>query len=168
MEETKNKDEGSEETLEEHNQDQKKIEDLENEILRQKDMFVRMAAEYDNYRKRSERDRINAYSSALSDAIKTILPVVDSLSRAATVDVEDVESYKKGLFLVDQQLKDALDKLGVKSFGKVGDIFDPNIHNAISHVEDESLEKNSIVEVFQEGYKAKDRIIRHAVVKTAN
>lgn len=149
-------------------EDEEKIKDLENEISRQKDMFLRMAAEYDNYRKRSERDKINIYSNAIADSIKIVLPIADSLKRAANINSEDAKSYKEGLKLVDQQLKMALEKLGVESFGKIGEIFDPNIHNAISHIDDESLEKNSIAEVFQEGYKIKDKIIRHAVVKAAN
>ncbi|MDR3178958.1 MAG: nucleotide exchange factor GrpE [Oscillospiraceae bacterium] len=144
------------------------VQKIKQELQEQKDMFLRMAAEYENYRKRSERDKVNIYDSATADAIEVILPVVDSLSRASFIKSGTAQEYKKGLELVNQQLLTALSKLRVESFGKAGDKFNPNIHNAISHVDDKSLQESCVAEVFQQGYKVGDKVIRCAVVKIAN
>ncbi|MDR1467626.1 MAG: nucleotide exchange factor GrpE [Oscillospiraceae bacterium] len=141
---------------------------LERELSEQKDIFLRMAAEYENYRKRSERDKIDVYTRAIVDVTKMILPVVDSLKLAVATQNSTAEEYKKGLDLISRQLLSIFDKLKIESFGEKGQKFNPDVHSAISHVDDDSFEENCIVEVFQEGYRLKDKIIRHAVVKTAN
>ncbi|MDR0404852.1 MAG: nucleotide exchange factor GrpE [Oscillospiraceae bacterium] len=153
---------------------EKKVESLELELSEQKDIFLRIAAEYENYRKRSERDKVSIYADSVINVVREILPVVDSLKLAiaaqdsAKGQDSSSDEHKKGLDLIARQLSSVFEKLGVESFGKVGENFDPNVHSAISHAEDESLEKNSVAEVFQQGYKIGDKIIRHAVVKTVN
>ncbi|MDR0739238.1 MAG: nucleotide exchange factor GrpE [Oscillospiraceae bacterium] len=151
------------------------IEELKNELNKkidiesqQKESYLRLAAEYDNYRKRSERDRMNVCADAIADAIREILPVADSLLSASNINSENAKEYKKGLELVNEQLNSCLKKLGVEKFGKVGEDFDPNLHSAVSHVKDESFKENKIVEIFQVGYKINGRIIRHAMVRAAN
>lgn len=144
------------------------LEKLQNEISEQKEKFLRVVAEYDNYRKRTERDRIGIFHDAVAKTILEILPVADSLSMAVKSKDGTNDDYKKGLELVNNQLSSALEKLSVKSFGVEGEKFDPEIHNAIAHVDDDALDENVITEVFQLGYKVGDKIIRHAMVKVAN
>lgn len=151
------------------------IEDLKNDNERlqkelniQKDLFLRVAAEYDNYRKRTEKDRLLIYNDATANAVESMLGVADSLEMA-NKSVGGMQSdYQKGLELVINQLNASFKKLGVESFGNVGDTFDPDIHNAIVHEEDENAGENMIAEVFQKGYKLGDKIIRHAMVKVVN
>ena len=153
------------ETLTKENAD---VEKLKNELTVQKDLFLRVAAEYDNYRKRTERDKTLIYADATANAITTLLPVADSLEMA-NKSLKDVPlEYQKGLELVMDQLKTAFKKLSVEPFGTAGDSFNPDIHNAISHVDDDSVGENIIVEVYQKGYKLHNKIIRHAMVKVAN
>ena len=133
-----------------------------------KDRLLRTAAEYDNFRKRTEREKTMIYANATSDAINHILPVADSLELALKSSEGTAEEYQKGLKLVSNQLNTALNKIGVSSFGEVGEEFNPDIHNAVSHVDDENEKENVISGVFQKGYKMGDKIIRHAMVQVAN
>ncbi|MDR1253438.1 MAG: nucleotide exchange factor GrpE [Oscillospiraceae bacterium] len=145
-----------------------KIKDLEKRLSDQNDVFLRMAAEYDNYRKRTERDRLNVYKDAVADTILPILSIADTIDRAANAEVGNEKKLKKGFELINKQLKDVLEKLEIKGFGSVGDKFDPDIHNAIAHIEDASQKANCLAEVFQIGYRMNDKIIRHAMVKVVN
>lgn len=131
------------------------------------DKYLRLMAEYDNFRKRSQRERDAIYPEATAAAAAAFLAVADNFERAIAAECADAE-YKKGTELVFQSLKDSFAKLNVEAFGEAGDKFDPNCHNAVMHVDDDSLDAETVVEVFQRGYKLGDRIIRHAMVKVAN
>lgn len=132
------------------------------------DKFVRLAAEYDNFRKRSAREREAAHSDAVSYAVKALLPTYDNLERALKVETSDTK-YKKGVEMTMTQLVDSLKSIGVeKIISDVGTEFDPNFHNAVMHIENEELGENVIAEVFQQGFKIGDKVIRHAMVQVAN
>lgn len=138
------------------------------ELDKTKEQLLRVTAEYANFRKRSEKEKQDAYSFAKTDTIKELLPVVDNLERALATDKEDFEGLKKGVEMTFDGLLGILDKLGVEVFGKPGETFDPNLHNAVMHIEDKNFKNGEIVDVFQKGYKLNEKIIRPAMVKTAN
>ena len=142
------------------------IEALKAELSELNDKYLRMAAEYDNFRRRSREERDALYDSALSDTVSELLPIIDNLERAALYD--DGEKVKEGLVMTLASVKSVFEKMGVEAFGECGETFDPNIHNAVLHVDDESLGDGEIVDVFQKGYKKGKRIIRFAMVKSAN
>lgn len=148
--------------------DDEKVKKLEEELAAQKDKYMRLAAEYDNYRKRTANEKLSLYDDATAKAVTELLPVADSVRMAldnlANADPEIV----KGIELISNQLDKSFEKLKIESFGKIGDEFDPNLHNAISKVENEELGENTIAQVFQTGYKIGDKIIRHAMVQVAN
>ena len=132
------------------------------------DRYLRMAAEYDNFRKRSQREREQAYTDAVSRAVTALLPTYDNLERAIKAETADVE-YKKGVEMTMTQLTESLKGLNVTVIeASAGTTFDPNFHNAVMHVEDEALGENVIAEVFQQGFQIGDKVIRHAMVKVAN
>ena len=141
---------------------------LERALSEEKEKYLRMFAEYDNFRKRSQKERDGIYTDAVSDVVGAILPIADNLERAGRYSDGDGEKVAEGLRLTMNALSECLTKLGVTAFGEVGDKFDPNLHNAIMHEEDEAKGEGEIVEVFQPGYKRGDRIIRYAMVKVAN
>lgn len=145
-----------------------KLKKTEEELKKQKEILLRTAAEYDNYRKRTEREKTTIYTDAEAETIAKILPVADNLERALSQEECSCEDLKKGVEMVNKQLIDALEKLGVTTMGKAGDEFDPEIHNAVSHIEDKNMGENTIAQVFQKGYKIGDKIIRHAMVQVAN
>lgn len=142
------------------------LEALKAELAEANDKHLRMAAEYDNFRRRSREEKDGIYASALADAVSELLPIIDNLERAAGFD--DGEKVKEGLVMISNSVASALEKLGVEAFGSVGDTFDPNLHNAVLHVEDETLGEGEIVDVFQKGYRKGKSIIRFAMVKVAN
>ena len=142
------------------------LEALKAELAELNDKYLRMAAEYDNFRRRSREERDALYDSALSDTVSELLPIIDNLERAALYD--DGEKVKEGLVMTLASVKSVFEKMGVEAFGECGETFDPNIHNAVLHVDDESLGDGEIVDVFQKGYKKGKRIIRFAMVKSAN
>ncbi|MBQ9515316.1 MAG: nucleotide exchange factor GrpE [Ruminococcus sp.] len=146
------------------------IEKLKEELGAEKDKYIRLYAEYDNYRKRTSAEKLQIYDDATARAIKEILPMADSVTQAlAQFEGKDVpEEFSKGIELIAQQLKASLEKLKVEAFCEVGDTFDPELHNAVSMTEDENLPENSIAAVYQKGYKVGDKIIRHAMVVVAN
>lgn len=144
------------------------VEKLKKELQSKTDILLRTAAEYENYRKRTEREKASIYSDATASAISAILPIADSIERAMQSLGDTNEEYKKGLELIKNQLEDSFKTLGVESFGEKGDKFNPDIHNAISHIEDDELEENVISEIFQKGYKISDKIVRYAMVQAAN
>ena len=145
---------------------EKKIAELEALIKEKDDAHLRMAAEYENFRRRAKEEREAAYSSALADTVGELLPIIDNLERAANFD--DGEKVKEGLVLTLKSVESILKKLGVEAMGERGEIFDPNLHNAVLHEEVEGLADGEITEVFQKGYKTAKRVIRFAMVKTAN
>ncbi|MCI6502880.1 MAG: nucleotide exchange factor GrpE [Clostridia bacterium] len=144
----------------------KLLESKESELSVLNDKYMRMMAEYDNYRRRSAKEREDVYSDAYGEAISAMLPVIDNLERAANFSESD--KVQEGIALTFKSFSETLTKLGIESFGQVGEPFDPTIHNAVMHVEDESLGESVITDVFQKGYRKGDKIIRHAMVKVAN
>lgn len=130
------------------------------------DRYLRMLAEYDNFRRRAAKEKDGIYADAYSDAIGALLPVLDNLDRA--VGCADPEALAGGLAMTLKSFTEALGKLGVEEIKADGETFDPNLHNAVMHVDDESAGEGQVVEVFQKGYKKGDKVIRHAVVKVAN
>ena len=131
------------------------------------DRYLRMAAEYDNYRKRSQKEKDNLYTEIRSETVEKFLPVYDNLERALAQETQDA-AFKKGVEMTMNQLVSVMEKLGVVSFGAAGEAFDPQLHNAVMHVEDEALGENVIAEVFQKGFKVGDKVVRFAMVKVAN
>ncbi len=131
------------------------------------DARLRLAAEYDNFRKRTAKEKESSYGNGKSDALEKILPIYDNLERALNQPTEDA-AYKKGVELTMTELVKILTGLGVEIFGAPGDSFDPNLHNAVMHIEDESLGENTIAQVFQKGFKIGDKIVRFAMVQVAN
>ncbi len=131
------------------------------------DAYLRLAADYDNFRKRTVKEKEQLYSSGKADAVEKLLPVYDNLERAMNQPTEDT-AYKKGVEMTMTQLVSILNGLGVEIFGQVGDTFDPNIHNAVMHTEDENAEENTITQVFQKGFKMGEKIVRFAMVQVAN
>ena len=154
------------ETKRELAQLREKVSELEKTLSEEKEKYLRRLAEYDNFRKRSQKEREGIYTDAVSDVVGQILPIADNLERAGKFS--DGEKVAEGLRLTMNALNECLNKLGVTAFGAPGDTFDPNLHNAIMHEEDESRGEGEIVEVFQPGYKRGDKIIRYAMVKVAN
>ena len=145
-----------------------KMEKLAGQLASLNDQHLRLAAEYDNYRKRTTVEKQNIYADATADAIAEILPVADSIDAALQSAKDAPEEFKKGLELVSSQLLSALAKLRVEPFGEQGEPFDPTLHNAVSRIEDQTLAENTIAQVFQKGYKTGEKIIRHAMVQVAN
>ena len=143
------------------------LEQLQEELKKQQDAFLRLAAEYDNFRKRSQKEKDNIYLDAKTDTISKILPVFDNLERAVNQPTED-EAYKKGVEMTMSGLREVMSALGVTEFGEAGDAFDPNMHNAVMHIEDESLGENVIAQVFQKGFKIGEKVVRFAMVQVAN
>ena len=133
----------------------------------QEDAYLRLAAEYDNFRRRTTKEKSEAYTNAKADAALKFLPVYDNLERALNQGTED-EAFLKGVEMTMTQLLDVLASLDIKPIEAVGQPFDPNLHNAVMHAEDEELGENIVAEEFQKGYKYKDTVLRHSMVKVAN
>ena len=138
------------------------------ELETQKDQFLRMAAEYDNYRKRTEKEKLGTYNNAIATAVEAFLPVVDNFALALDAGQNMPEEFRKGLEMIAKKFEGAFEKLHVKAFGERGERFDPAFHNAISRADDPEIEEDHIVSVFQKGYQIGDKIIRHAMVQIAN
>lgn len=133
----------------------------------ERDAHLRIAAEYDNFRKRTVKEKDAAYGNGKADAVAKILPVYDNLERALNQPTEDA-AYKKGVEMTMTELVKILNGLGVEIFGTVGETFDPNLHNAVMHTEDESLGENVLAQIFQKGFKIGDKVVRFAMVQVAN
>ena len=131
------------------------------------DAHLRLAAEYDNFRKRTIKEKEASYGNGKADAVAKMLPVYDNLERALNQPTEDA-AYKKGVEMTMAELVKIFTSLGVEIFGEKGDAFDPNLHNAVMHIDDETLEENSIAMVFQKGFKIGDKVVRFAMVQVAN
>lgn len=158
--------EAAEEVKEEASDD--KTAEHEKELAAAKEAHIRTLAEYDNYRKRSTREKEAAYGDSKAACLSELLPVLDNFDRALATGDSDIESFKKGMEMIYTNLTDILTKLGVEAFGEKGEAFDPNIHNGVMHVENEELGENVISEVFSKGYRIGDRILRPAMVQVAN
>lgn len=141
---------------------------LEDEVAQWKDKYMRLAAEYDNYRKRTANEKLSIYDDATANAVTELLPVADSM-QMAMANLQDADpEILKGIELVSNQLAKSFEKLKVEAYGEIGDTFDPNLHNAISKIESDDLGENTLAQIFQKGYKKGDKIIRHAMVQVAN
>ena len=142
-------------------------EDKDRKLSEANDKYLRLLAEYDNFRKRSRQEKENLYADIKADTLTKFLPVYDNLERALNTQTED-EAYKKGVEMIMAQFKETMHKLGAAAYGEAGETFDPNLHNAVMHCEDEEKGENEIVEVFQKGFKIGDKVVRFAMVKVAN
>jgi molecular chaperone GrpE len=141
---------------------------LEKELADTKEQLLRVTAEYANFRKRSEKEKADSYSFATAKAVSELLGVADNLERALASEQEDYEGLRKGVQMTYEGLTAAFEKLGVKAYGEAGEQFDPTLHNAVMHEENGELDANVIAEVFQKGYRINDKVVRPAMVKTAN
>lgn len=156
-----------EETADEESADKKRIEELEKQLSDEKDKYLRVVAEYDNFRKRSVNDRLNAVTDAQARVITEILSVIDNFERAMNAECTD-ENYKKGVEMIFSQYNTILTKLGVTEIEALNCPFDPNVHHAVNQVEDENFGENTVCQVFQKGYRLGDKVIRCAMVAVAN
>lgn len=144
------------------------VDKLKAELEQEKDRALRLAAEYDNFRRRTQKEKEASYGDAKAQTLAELLPVLDNFERAAQNTEASLEDYAKGVQMTFTQMMEILKKLGVEAFGEPNEKFDPNIHNAVMHIDDDTLEENVITDVFQKGYRIGDRILRHAMVKVAN
>ena len=129
---------------------------------------LRIAAEYDNFRKRSQNEKATVYGDAVSDTLSGLLPILDNLQYAAKYSGGDAEKVAEGLTMILSKLPETLEKMNIKVFGEAGEIFDPALHNAVLHIDDENYKEGEIVEVLQQGYMYGEKVLRYAMVKTAN
>ena len=143
------------------------LEELKTALAQQEDKYLRLAAEYENYRRRTAKEKEAIWSDAKGDAAAAFLPVYDNLERALKQETAD-EAYKKGVEMTMNQLKSVLEKLGITEIPALGQSFDPKLHNAVMHVEDENFGENTVAEVFQAGFQLGEKVIRFAMVKVAN
>lgn len=170
LEETLEETQTAEEKTEEENKKTKE-EELEEKLKEQTDKYMRLYAEYDNFQKRSAREKDARYADAVIDAVAAILPIGDNLDRALQTEVEgeDAKKLKEGVEMVKKQFDESIAKLGVKPIAAEGEQFDPNLHNAVMHIEDETIDDNTVVEELMKGYIYGDnRVVRHSMVKVAN
>lgn len=144
------------------------LEKLQKEFEEHKQQHLRVLAEYDNFRKRTLNEKTAIYNNAVSDTVKELLPIADNIERALGQENASAEDMKKGVEMIEHQIQACFEKLGLEEMGKVGEAFDPNLHNAVAHIEDEALGENVIAAVYQKGYKLGDRVVRHAMVQVAN
>lgn len=147
----------------EHKKESKKAEKLAKELEELKDKYVRVCAEYDNYRKRTDKEKGDSYNAGIAYAVKMLLPVLDNLDRALAFDPEN-----EGVKLIIKQINESFAKLGVEEIESDGKKFDPELHNAVMHEEDPEKEESVVVQTFQKGYMQNGKVLRHAMVKVAN
>lgn len=150
--------------------DSKKITELEEALKESEDKYIRMLAEYDNYKKRTQKEKESLYKDGIADSVEKLLTVLDNLDRAAMVDVSnaDAQSVVDGVNKILEQAREVFSKMGVEEIAAKGEKFDPSLHNAVMHEENEEYDENTVSEVFLKGYKMGDKIIRHSMVKVAN
>lgn len=144
---------------------------LREQLKEQNDKYIRLLAEYDNYQKRTQKEKAARYADAVVDTVEKLLPIGDNLERALKTEVstEEAVKFKEGVEMVMKQFTDCLEKLGVTPIKAEGEQFDPNLHNAVMHVDDDSVDDNTVVEDFMKGYIYKnERVVRHSMVKVAN
>ena len=148
---------------------QKAVDESTAKLSEAEDKYLRLYAEYDNFRRRSQKEKEGIYSDAYVDALTQILPILDNLERAAAFGTEDSEHpLAKGLELTLKSFTETMEKMGVTEIPALGEKFDPNVHNAVMHVDDESFGENEVVEVFMKGYAKGDKVLRYSMVKVAN
>ena len=155
------------ETSAEETPESPEVNPFEEKYNAEHDAHLRLAAEYDNFRKRTIKEKEASYGNGKADAVAKMLPVYDNLERALNQETSDA-AYKKGVEMTMNELVKIFTSLGVEIFGNVGDEFDPNLHNAVMHIENEELPENSISAVFQKGFKIGDKVVRFAMVQVAN
>ena len=148
-------------------QEASEFEKAQQALAQEHDSYLRLAAEYDNYRKRSQKEKDNLYTEIRAETVEKVRAVYDKHEPALAQETQDA-AVKKGVEMTLNQLVSVMEKLGVESFGAAGDHFDPQLHNAVMHIEDESLGENVIAEVFQKGFKVGEKVVRFAMVKVAN
>ncbi len=164
----KQKDEKLKSETENNKKEEKKvIDEKQQELDEITDRYKRVLAEFENFKKRSQKEREGLYNSILSDVITVILPVVDNLENAVKAETEDVK-YKEGIELVLKQLKDVLASKGIEEIQAIGETFDPSLHEAVSSIQDDSKGQQEIVEEYRKGYKIGSKVIRHSMVVVAN
>jgi len=142
-------------------------EQMKEQLAQQEDKYLRLAAEYDNYRKRTAKEKESIWAEVKADTAAAFLPVYDNLERAIKQESAD-EAYKKGVEMTMNQLKEVFSKLGIEEIPALGETFDPNLHNAVMHIDDENFGENTIAEVFQAGFRCGEKVIRFSMVKVAN
>ena len=157
----------AEETAEETVEETPVVNEWEEKYNAEHDAHLRLAAEYDNFRKRNTKEKELLYTLGKAEAVEKLLPVYDNLERALNQPTAD-EAYKKGVELTLTELIKIFGTLGVEIYGAPGDIFDPNLHNAVMHIDDEAYGENTIAQVFQKGFKVGEKIVRFAMVQVAN
>ena len=167
MSEKEQKQENEEPKVQEEKQEKTELELKQEELDDITDRYKRVLAEFENYKKRSSKERDSLYSSVLSDVVEAMLPVLDNLENAAKVETED-ENYKKGVEMVLKQFKDVLQSKGVEEIKTVGETFDPELHEAVSSIQNEELGEKEIAEEYRKGYKIGTKVIRHSMVVVAN
>ncbi len=145
-----------------------KEEELQKQLDEKNDQLLRMAAEYDNFRKRSQREKEALYAECKATVVNSLLPVADNFDRIFANTDANFEDFKKGVEMTFKQFSEVFKNLGIESFGEVGEQFDPNLHNAVMHTEDDTVGENTITNVLVKGYKLGDKIIRPAMVAVAN
>ena len=158
------------ETVEEPTQETVEVPEVnpwEEKYKAEHDSHLRLAAEYDNFRKRTVKEKEASYGNGKADAVAKMLPIYDNLERALNQPTEDA-AYKKGVEMTMNELLKIFSSLGVEVFGNVGDAFDPNLHNAVMHIDSDELEENTLSQVFQKGFKIGEKIVRFAMVQVAN
>lgn len=153
---------------EKKSKEKEELEKLQKEFESYKQNHLRILAEYDNYRKRTANEKTQIYGNAVSDTLSSILPVADNIDRALAQENAGAEDFRKGVEMIASQFSSSFEKLGVTIVGQIGETFNPEIHNAVSHIDSEELGDNVIAAVFQKGYKLGDKVIRHAMVQVAN
>ncbi len=173
MSKKKNQEQPVEETIEETVQEEvqeqaaPEADPWEEKYNAEHDSYLRLAADYDNYRKRTTKEKEQSYTNGKSDAVAKLLPVYDNLERALQQETQDA-AFKKGVELTMNELVKIFTNLGVEIYGNVGDAFDPNLHNAVMHIDSDELEENTISQVFQKGFKIGEKVVRFAMVQVAN
>ena len=148
--------------------DLEKLQKLQEEFEAHKQQHLRVLAEYDNFRKRSMNEKNAVYNTAVSDTVQALLPIADNIQRALELENASAEDMRKGVEMIEAQIKSAFEKLGIRATGEVGETFDPNLHNAVAHIDDDTLGENVISAVYQKGYLLGDKVVRHAMVQVAN
>lgn len=146
----------------------KQLEEKDAEIAANKDQYQRLLAEYDNFKKRTSREKEAIYSDSVKDTVAALLPVLDNLERALSSFEDKENEHFKGVEMILKQTEEIFTKLGVTEIKSVGEQFNPELHNAVMHIDDETIDENTVVEQFQKGYVYKDKVIRYSMVKVAN
>jgi molecular chaperone GrpE len=158
----------TEEVIEAEKDLETKLKEAEDKAKESFDKYLRQVAEFDNYRKRTTAEKASMYSNGVRDTVEKLLPVIDNFERAVSSTEDKDSTLYTGVEMILKQLQEMLTSLGVEEIPAEGEPFDPNLHNAVMHIDDESCDTNVVVEVFQKGYKMGDKVIRHSMVKVAN